>query len=213
MADSLYSLLEMMMKWVGSLENSTVEFDNFPIVATLLLLSIPLLISGWGIKHRKVWLYSILIILSGVAAICILGKKDVVPPEESFIVCENHTTYIGSRRGDTLRLLNTDNMANRREMNLHKFSINHSGYFKHCGIRNVVSNGSWSGMVKINGKNILFLTDSLMPSPDIPVSILVVCRGYTGSLEYAIKTYSPDSIILNKDLDIRRYRIYSEQLR
>lgn len=211
--DWMYRILERMMSFVESMDNSIIRVEEFPVASALLLLSVPFIIAGWGKYRRKVWLYCLTGVISGAIFISATTESIPVPEKSSHIICENRTTYIALKDKSTLSILNTDNEANRREMNIHKFTISHRGFIERNGITEIKTPSGWSGKVFRNGKCCFFLTDSLVPYGEkFRIDTLIVCRGFTGNITETISRLSPSVVRLSPDLDIRRRKRYLKEL-
>lgn len=61
------------------------------------------------------------------------------------------------------------------------------------------------------GNKSLAIVNNLAPIPPKPVEYLIICRGYRGTATDLINQFSPDTVIISSDLNLKRAENYIEQ--
>lgn len=132
-----------------------------------------------------------------------LSAEDV-PPSEEFVMSDSSFTAIVRRTGSKMTAHLTchprrlDNAARRLRKRLDNYMISRGVDSLHISLYD-------SSPIVVNNRRIMLLTSSGLPdSIPGPVDVAVVCSRFRGDLESVVGAVRPDTIVLSRDLSLRR---------
>lgn len=218
--DWLMRIVEWVVGTVSSLPGAALTDLWIPGWAVAIYFIVLSLFGLWLYRRRVVLLYAMgAVALFGVAFDIILGDNH--PVHEVYITRSSYETTMFVRDGDRLYAYTTAPVGRMEDVREHA-GKRYRNYMMRRGIREItpMSDGlrdrntaRVDNVILACGKSFVFVSrDSHLRSYPIRPDYAVVCRGFRGDVCALARTIGADTILLSRDLNLRRHDRYVREL-
>lgn len=218
--DFLMRCVDGVAGWVAGLPGAVWRGLWVPEWAVVFYFVTLILFGLWLYRRRAVMLYAMCAVaVTGLVLTFAVG--DSTPRHEMYITRSATETTVLVREDDRM-YVHTTAPSGRVEDVVARASRRHDGYMMRRGIEGLthISDGMRSGRVARRGnviaacgKSFVFVSrDSHMHAYGLRPDYAVVCRGFRGDISALARVTGADSILLSRDLDLRRHDRYVRQL-
>lgn len=219
-ADSLYDAIDSITGFTASLPGATVNglyFSGWMLIAVYFTIALSL--AALYYRHRRLWIGAgcMACVSVIIASLC----SDKFPHSEMYIPRTAYSTQVIVKEGSRLYLMTTAAEADRNDV-IMAAAGRYAAYMGRRGIDTLtVMDDTLStpavyrrGRQLVAGDNYFIIVNSnedVRPSAVKPRYALV-CRGFKGDIADVVSEIDPDTILLSRDIDVRRCRRYTDAL-
>lgn len=170
-------------------------------------------------KRREYYIATIILLLSTITISQLINPT--YPQSEVFIPRDTNYTNVIYRNGNSAFLITTAHKADHQSV-YDRCLSRYNDYFKLRGVDSLVlvpeqyysPNLSRNGRIVVIDNHAIIIVDNEkeVSRSKLKPDYALVCRGFTGDIINLYNVISPDTILLSKDLNIRRLKRYAKEL-
>lgn len=217
--DFLCGVVKWWASLISDLPGATVKDIYLHPVSVWLMLGAIAAIVWWLHSRRTAQLVAF-----GMVCITLISTgfmlDEEYPEREAYITRHTRSTELLLKDGHRLWLYSTAPEQDFETM-MDRCLYRYQDYMGRRGIDSIsvmphyyrTSSFSRNGdVIALPGKKIMFIHGNRVAAPKGKVDYMVVCRGFRGDIVALKETIPADTILLSRDLDVRRHNRYETQL-
>ncbi len=217
--DYLCGAVEWWASLISGLPGSTVEnIYMHPLSVWLMLGAIAIII--WWLHSRRAAQLAAFGILCAVFIVTGLLLAEEYPEREVYITRHTRSTELLVKDNHRLWLYSTAPEQDFETM-IDRCRYRYQDYMGRRGIDSIsvmpdcchTTSFSRNGdVITLPGKTMIFIHGNAVVTPGIKADYAIVCRGFRGDIMALKEIVSADTILLSRDIDVRRHNRYKAQL-